>query len=145
MSKEDFLTISLGLIILILVIAASFLFPTKAEGVKVLTDSEDYTIGDKLKVKVENHLDEPICFSSCYAYYFEKKESAWNNYRYKKCLEEDIINNCVDPEDVKAFELEIPKVQTGMHRMALPACIGCTVNSVFNENNRFYSNEFIIK
>ncbi|MBU3942907.1 hypothetical protein KKA24_02900 [Patescibacteria group bacterium] len=145
MTKEDFLTIVAGLIILVLIIVVSILIPRGAGSVTVVTDDVDYVIGGKLKVKVENNLDEPLCFSSCYAYYFEKKESAWNNYRYKKCLEEDIINNCVEPRGIKAFELEIPKIQSGTHRMALPACIGCTINSIFSENSRFYSNEFIIK
>ncbi len=145
MTKEDFLTIVAGLIILVLIIVVSILIPRGVGSVTVVTDDVDYVIGDKLKVKVENNLDEPLCFSSCYAYYFEKKESAWNNYRYKRCLEEDVINNCVQPKEIKAFELEIPNIQSGMHRMVLPACIGCAVNSIFSENNRFYSNEFIIE
>ena len=145
MTKQDFLIIASGLIILIVIIAASFMFPSVAKSVNVITENHDYLIGDNLKVKIENNLDEPLCFSSCYAYYFEKKESAWNNYRYKKCLEEDVIDNCVQPHEVKAFELEIPKVQMGMHRMALPACIGCTMEGIFSENTRFYSNEFLIK
>ena len=52
---------------------------------------------------------------------------------------------CNGKKDVKAFELEIPTIKTGIHRIALPACIGCSVNNSFNENNRFYSNDFIIK
>jgi len=145
MTKKDFLIITLGLIVLIIVIIAYILVPKSAKSVKVVTDGIDYVIGSKLKVKIENNLEEEICFSSCYPYYFEKKESAWNNYRYTKCFEDDIISSCVKASEIKAFELEIPKVQDGRHRIALPACVGCAVNELFDENSRFYSNEFIIK
>jgi len=148
MNKKDFLIIIAGLIILVIIIALSFLIPKKAEqveNVKINTDNGDYSVGDKLRIRIENNLEEKICFSSCYPYYFEKNEGAWNNYRYKECSEEDIVDECVDPSEVKAFELEIPTVKTGIHRIALPACIGCNANDLFNENNRFYSNDFIIK
>lgn len=146
MTKKDFLIIVASLVILGIIIALSFLVPrnTEAEGVKINTDNSDYSIGDKLRVRIENNLEEKICFSSCYPYYFEKNEGAWNNYRYKDCLEEDVINNCVEPDSIKAFELEIPAVKTGIHRIALPACIGCSINDLFSENSRFYSNDFII-
>ena len=148
MNKSDFLIIIAGLIILGIIIASSFLFPIPADNkgnVKINTDNGDYSIGDKLRIRIENNLEEKICFSSCYPYYFEKNEGAWNNYRYKECFKEDIIDDCVDSNDVKAFELEIPTVKTGIHRIALPACIGCGFKDLFSENNRFYSNDFIIK
>ena len=147
MTQKDFLIIIAGLIILGIIITFSFLIPrnVKTENVKINTDNNDYSVGDKLRIRIENNLEEKICFSSCYPYYFEKNEGAWNNYRYKECPQEDIISDCVDPKDVKAFELEIPIIKTGIHRIALPACIGCSANDLFNENNRFYSNDFIIK
>ena len=147
MNKSDFLIIIAGLIILSIIITLSFVVPRNAEtgSVKINTDNGDYSIGDKLKIRIENNLEEKICFSSCYPYYFEKNEGAWNNYRYKECFEEDIINDCVDPNDTKAFELKIPTIKTGIHRIALPACIGCGFKDLFSENNRFYSNDFIIK
>lgn len=147
MNKSDFLIIIAGLIILSIIITLSFIVPRNTEtgSVKINTDNGDYSIGDKLRIKIENNLEEKICFSSCYPYYFEKNEGSWNNYRYEECFEEDIINDCVDPDDIKAFELEIPTIKTGIHRIALPACIGCGFKDLFNENNRFYSNDFIIK
>ncbi|MBU2545397.1 hypothetical protein KKC65_03030 [Patescibacteria group bacterium] len=145
MNKKDFLIIIAGLIILVIIVTLSFLIPRNVEGVKVNTDGSDYSVGDKLRIKIENNLEEKICFSSCYPYYFEKNEGAWNNYRYKECPEEDIIYDCVDSNKVKAFELEIPTVKTGIHRIALPACIGCSADDLFNENNRFYSNDFNVK
>ena len=147
MTKEDFLLIIAGLVILGIIVTLSFLVPRNIEegNVRINTDSGDYSIGDKLRIRIENNLEEKICFSSCYPYYFEKNEGAWNNYRYKECFEEDVVNNCVDSDSVKAFELEIPLVKTGVHRIALPACMGCGISDLFNENNRFYSNDFIIK
>lgn len=145
MNKKDLLIIIVGIIILIIIILLSFLIPEKAESVSVVTDNGVYSTGDNLKIKIENNSKDEICFSSCYPYYFEKKESAWNNYRYSECPEEDKIEKCVEPRDVKAFELEIPSVKEGVHRIALPACVGCKMNEAFNENGRFYSNEFLVK
>lgn len=147
MNKKDFLLIIAGFIILSIIITLSFVIPrnAKIEGVKINTDNSDYSVGDKLRIRIENNLEEKICFSSCYPYYFEKNEGAWNNYRYKECSKEDIISECIDSKDIKAFELEIPAVKTGIHRIALPACIGCNFDNPFNENNRFYSNDFMIK
>jgi len=145
MKKEDFLIILVGMSILVLVILLSIFIPRNVESVNVLTDNENYDIGDSLKVKIENKTENNICFSSCYPYYFEKKESAWNNYRYQKCLKDDIVENCVRPNEVKAFEVKIPSLEKGTHRMVIPLCTECDLNNSFNENERFYSNEFIIK
>ena len=145
MNKEDFLIIVAGVIILIVIIILSILVPKEANSISVITDNGAYSIGDNLKIKIENNSGKKICFSSCYPYYFEKKEGAWNNYRYSECSEEDRIEKCVDRKDVKAFELEIPLVKEGIHRVALPACIGCNLEEAFNENERFYSNEFLVK
>jgi len=145
MNKKDFLIIIIGIIILVIIILLSFLIPRGADSINVVTDNGVYSTGDNLKIKIENNSEDKICFSSCYPYYFEKKEGAWNNYRYSECPEEDKIEKCVESRNVKAFELEIPSVKKGVHRIALPACIGCDLNESFSENGRFYSNEFLVK
>jgi len=151
MKKEDLLIISVGLIILIVIIIASFLFPVEPEyqelfsKVRVITDIENYSKGDNLKIKIENNLDESVCFSSCYPYYFEKKGENWVDYDYMECQNGDLPKDCIDSKEVKAFELIIPDVGEGTHRLALSACIGCNSKDSFEEEKRFYSNNFIIK
>jgi len=144
-NKKDFLIIIAGIIILIIIVILSFLVPREAGSISVITDNDIYSAGDNLKIKIENNSGNKICFSSCYPYYFEKKEGAWNNYRYSECSKEDKIEKCVEPENIKAFELEISLVKKGVHRIALPACIGCNLNELFDENGRFYSNEFLVR
>ena len=145
MTKKDVLIILIGVAILVIIILLSIFIPRNVESVNILTDNENYDIGDILKVKIENNTENNICFSACYPYYFEKKESTWNNYRYQKCLKDDIIENCVSPNEVKAFEIKIPLLEKGVHRIVIPLCVQCNTDNPFNENDRFYSNEFIIK
>lgn len=144
MKKEDFLIIVIGLVILGVIIIFSLFIPDKVEVVDVITDNSSYTIGDKLKIKIQNNLEEKICFSSCYPYYIEKKNDGWSSYEYIKCRDEDIAENCLDPDTVKAFQFEIPLVEKGTHRVVLPICVGCTESNIFKEGKRFYSNNFDI-
>jgi len=150
MKKEDLLIIGAGLIILVLIILLSFLLPSQTkeeplEEVEIITDNGSYNIGDSLRVKIENNLKEEICFSSCYPYYFEKKSEEWTDYNYVECLDDNTSEYCVDPKEVKAFELVIPSIKEGIHSIALSACVGCNSNESFEEEKRFYSNTFIIK
>ena len=151
MKKEDLLVIGAGLIILVIIIIASFLLPVKPEkeelleGVKIVTNIESYNKGDRLKIKIENNLNKSICFSSCYPYYFEKKNGDWVDYDYMNCPNGDLSEDCIDSKNVKAFELVIPNIEEGIHRLALSACIGCNFEDSFREDQKFYSNTFIIK
>jgi len=151
MKKEDFLIIGAGLIILVLIILLSFILPFQPEkelsegGINVITDNGSYGTGDSLKIKIENNSEEKICFSSCYPYYFEKKNGEWIDYEYVECPDGNRAEDCINPEATKAFELVIPKVKEGIHRIALSACLSCNYNESFEEDKRFYSNTFIIK
>lgn len=145
MNKEDVLIIVTGIIILIVIIALSFFIPEEAKGVKVITDDNSYSAGEDLKIKIDNDSNDKICFSSCYPYYFEKKVGDWTGYKYQECPKENIVEECIDPKNVKAFAIKIPFIGKGIHRIVLPACVGCVWNSLFNEEERFYSNEFIIE
>lgn len=151
MKKEDFLIIGTGLIILTAIIIASFLLPSKtpeqekSEDIEIITDYGIYKIGGSLKVKIENNLDKDVCFSSCYPYYFEKKNEDWENYNYQNCPDSDSAQYCVSAKQVKAFELIIPAVEEGVHRLAISACLACNYSELFKEEQKFYSNTFIIK
>lgn len=150
MKKEDFLIIGAGLVILALIILISFILPSGSkeeplEEVKIIIDNGSYNVGDSLKIKIENNLREEICFSSCYPYYFEKKNGDWTDYNYVPCPDGNTNEYCIDSKGVKAFELVIPEVKEGTHRIALSACLGCNFNESFEEDKRFYSNPFTIK
>lgn len=149
MRKKDILIIIGGIIVLVLVILiASINLGTKKPGsVEVTIDKGEYQTGDALRVKIENNLKGNICFSSCYPYYIQKqkKNGDWENYRYVDCPKENIAEKCVDPKQIKAFELTLPKVEEGFHRLAVSACLGCRFNEEFKEDQKFYSNNFIVK
>jgi len=146
MTKKDILIILIGLILLGLITLAVFLVPPKVpEEVNIITDAKEYRRGDVLKVKIENNLEENICFSSCYPYNIEKKNGEWSSYDYENCLDSDLNENCISPKEVKAFELVIPLIDTGFHRLGISACIGCNVDEIFEQGQKLYSNDFIIK
>lgn len=146
MNKKDILIILAGLILLGLIILAVFLIPSDVpEEVNIITDAKEYKAGDVLKVKIENNLKENVCFSSCYPYNIEKRNGEWDSYRYEDCLDSDLNENCIGSREVKAFELVVPFIEIGFHRLGISACIGCNANEVFEEGQRLYSNDFLIK
>jgi len=114
-------------------------------GVNILTDKKEYSPGDTLKVKIENNSGEMICFSSCYPYYLQRKNADWENYSYDDCNKENIADKCIDPQSVKAFELTIPKIQEGAHRLMIGACVGCRLEESFRADENLFSNDFVVK
>ena len=146
MNKRDILIILTGLILLgIIILVACLVPPDVLEEVNIITDSKEYGTGDVLKVKIENNLKENICFSSCYPYNIEKESRGWSSYDYENCLDNNLNENCVGSREVKAFELVIPSIDKGSHRLSISACIGCNADQVFQQGQKFYSNNFIIK
>lgn len=144
MSKKDIIIVIAGLAILAAIIVASYLLPGE-EDVRVLTDKEEYALGEDLKVKIDNDSGDKLCFSTCYPYYLERKDGDWTSYKYIDCPEEDKVDSCVDPDQVRAFELKIPPVDKGIHRLMIQACVGCETNEVFKKEKELISNQFIIK
>jgi len=146
MNKKDILIILAGLVLLGIIILAAFLIPPNvSEEVNIITDAEEYRVGDVLKVKIENNLRENICFSSCYPYNIEKENGEWSSYHYENCLNNNLNENCIGPRKIKAFELVIPSIGAGSHRLGISACIGCSADEAFEQGQKFYSNNFLIK
>jgi len=116
-------------------------------GLSISTYQKEYNTNENPKIKIENKATEPICFSSCYPYYLEKKDGLIKSYTYGSCPHEDVVENCVNPDQVKAFELILDHMgaEKGLHRIAIPACVGCALNQNFRQDKFFYSNEFVIK
>lgn len=148
MSKKDILIVISGLVVLVVIFVASYLLPGKygSEGkITILTDREAYSPGEELKVKIENETQEKICFSSCYPYFIQKENGNWKDYRYEDCPEENLVEKCIEPKEVKAFELTIPQVPGGSHRLFIGACINCQLNETFRITRELFSNKFKIK
>ena len=144
------------LILIVLIIFLIFLgvgwlgwkgYQTTIKGISISTNQKEYTRGDNPKIKIKNNLRKTVCFSSCYPYYLERNNGALKSYHYNDCLFPDMAEICIEPGQVKAFELLLDKmeIEGSTHRVAVPACIGCALKENFRKDNFFYSNKFIIK
>jgi hypothetical protein len=147
MSKKDIIIVIAGVAVLGALILISYLLPSQngAESISVITDRKEYVLGDNLKVKISNNSNDKLCFSSCYPYYIEKKANDWQAYKYEDCPEQDKVDSCVGPEEVRAFELTLPPLEKGEHRLMIQACVGCQSNDLFIKNKELFSNQFIVK
>jgi len=147
-NNKKWLIIALILIAIIAVIILSYVFyqkrTPKENGTIIVVEKGDYKIGETLKIKIANNSNKEICFSSCYPYYFERKDGSWTAYNYESCPEDNLAKPCLEPSQEKAFEISIPQIEKGVHRLSLPACLECGLNSGFKESERLYSNDFII-
>jgi len=104
-----------------------------------------YKQGNNPQLKIENYLGASICFSTNFPYYIEKKiGEEWKEYKYLGPDGEDFITKCMSPRDIKAFELISP-IRKGLHKIAIPVCSNCKIGQKFNESERFYSDQFIVK
>tara|TARA_Y100000310_G_scaffold329214_1_gene398621 strand:- start:398 stop:841 length:444 start_codon:yes stop_codon:yes gene_type:complete len=137
------------IIVLLIIVIGLFFFTKndtdKGTQFKVATEKNEYAIGETLKINIENGLDQKVCFSSCIPYYIEKKNQEWTKYS-SECTLDDIIELCIDSQEVKAFEIVLPDVlETGSHRITIPVCQQCSIGDQFQESNQFSSNQFIIQ
>jgi hypothetical protein len=138
------------IVVFLILLAIIFLMAWKGYqlekgGISIVTDKTEYEAGGNLKVKIKNNFGKQICFSSCYPYLLESKNDNWKSYEYPECQKFDGNGHCIKAGDLKAFELTLPERIKGIHRLAIPVCIGCKSEDPFKETTRFYSNEFTIK
>ena len=111
----------------------------------IRTDKTEYQKGEILKLAIKNNLGKNICFSSCYPYHLEEKDGDWESYPYSECPKSDINEICLSARQSKFFEINLPFVDEGAHRLAIPVCFNCKDKDGFREDNKFYSNEFSIR
>jgi len=111
----------------------------------ITTEKAEYLAGDNLRLKIKNDSGKELCFSTCYPYFLERKEENWERYNYVECKQTNIHNGCIKSEKEKAFELTLPEVEAGLHRLVVPVCSECKPEEGFKEETEFYSNEFLIK
>ena len=139
----------IGILVVVIILAGGWwAWKNYQVRIIIITNKTDYTLGENPKIKIENNAIKNICFSSCYPYYLEKNNgNGFKSYHYGSCPSVDKTETCVTPGQVKAFELLLDKmsIEKGFHRIAIPACIHCQLHEDFREDQRFYSNEFIIK
>lgn len=142
MNKKNLIILLVVLVILIVSFGTLF---WKRQKVEIITDSRIYENSEKMKLKIKNLSLKNICFSSCYPYYLEKKNGQWQSYHYESCPKTDLSEKCLKRFEVKAFEISLPESQQGLYRILVPACLDCQEGEVFQEAEKFYSNEFTIK
>jgi len=118
---------------------------TSALPVSIKTDKTEYDKDSALKVVIENDSGKSICFSSCYPYYIEKKDGQFESYSYSSCSKQNLNESCVGSHQTKFFQINLNSLEDGFHRLVIPACLGCEFEGNFREDQRFYSNEFVIK
>lgn len=147
------LNIIILLVILIILIIAGLTWQgyiLNKEGASVVTSKTEYNQEENPKVTITNNSKEKICFSSCYPYHLERNSGGnegFKSYQYGSCSKKDVADICIEPNEVKAFELILDGLITekGLHRIAVPACISCALQENFKKDEWLYSNEFVIK
>jgi hypothetical protein len=144
MKKQKIL---IGIIILIVVLGGLYVWKVYfgGEKIEIFTDKSEYQKNESLKFNINNNSESQICLSSVYHYRLEKKNGEWESYSYPKVDREDIIEICITPNRTRAFEIVLPSVSTGTHRIAIPVCVDCREAEIFKESEIFYSNPFEIR
>jgi len=117
------------------------------ETLSVNTYQKEYQIKENPRIKIDNNLTQTVCFSSCYPYYLERNNESLKSYTYPSCPYADVAETCIKPRETKDFEILLDKVriEKGVHRIAIPVCIGCSLKENFRQDQFFYSNKFLIK
>jgi len=140
MNKNNIIKILLTLLALGVMIS---LFLWFAKPVRAVTDRVEYKIGDALEITIQNSLDKPICFSSCYPYLVEKrdKKGNWISYSYSACDDQDLPSNCMAAGAKKIFRLALDEAENGLNRLKIPVCVDCG-NQPFQADFTYYSNNF---
>lgn len=132
--------LSIILIIIIILVYGRLIFKWKNykialtfASVSILTDKKEYEEKGILKLKIKNNSLKKICFSTCYPYYLEGKNSNWESYEYEECRGFNGNGHCLEPKREKAFELTLPNIQEGIYRLAIPVCSNCKDEQAFQE------------
>jgi len=132
------------LIVVILLLTSTLLWQGSGQ-VLIRSSQLEYDLAAEPIITIQNGLQKNLCFSECYRYYLEKKNGEWQSYLYGDCQDPDLIKRCIEPGEAVGFALIIDFPEPGLHRAALPVCLGCEIGDYFKEDQRFYSNEFLIK
>ncbi len=127
------------------VILVLIVYLERDKGVEIATDKSTYAAGGALIVNIKNNSGAAVCFSECYPYYMQVMQEDWTSYEYGECLENDTVATCIGKNEVKTFKITLSQVETGRHRIKVPACVGCTAGENFRADKTYYSNAFNIQ
>jgi len=139
------------LVILLIIFAFAYLswkgYQISKKTLSVSTYQKEYQAKENPRIKIDNNLTQTVCFSSCYPYYLERNNEPLKSYTYPSCPYPDVVETCMEPGETKAFEILLDKmrIEKGVHRIAIPACLGCSLKENFRQDQFFYSNKFLIK
>lgn len=129
----------------VLAVLVLFLLIGGQKGIEVVTDKSSYVDGTSVMVNIRNNSGDKVCFSSCYPYYMEKKAAGWVAYDYGDCRKKDEASKCVQARQIKTFRINLAQADKGLHRLRIPACVGCEIGQDFRADKVFYSNLFEVK
>ena len=141
---------TIAIILVLIVIVAGFFIQKGVRterGLIIETDKDSYDPSENLKLIIKNDFATSVGFSLCYPYLLEKDngDGQWENYHYTDCQKFNGNGYNIVKFSSKSFELTLPNVSNGKHRLQIPACVGCREGDVFRADILFYSNEFQIK
>lgn len=142
--KQIFL--SLLVVFVVAVLFFGFRFLSASGEMRVELNGETYEPGSKMRVSIKNNFfAKELCLSSCYPYFLQKKNGAWQEFSYRECSHQDRVRTCLSPQESRVFETVVPKLFRGVYRLSVPVCRGCGLGTVFQESERFYSDIFKIR
>lgn len=142
--------ILIGILLVLFLVLVFVLLQKEPQEVMITTDKPEYRLGEDLTItiNVENNLTDSICFSPLCSSFglLEKKNGEWENLPFEECQKPYRAEECIEPKQVKAFEFStLPELKPGLYRIPVFFCINCEADQTFEEDSRFYSNEFTIK
>lgn len=120
-------------------------FLGKSGSVEIRTDKKVYAPGDTQVVSIKNNYGRTVCFSSCYPYRVEKRETEWKSYEYDSCSDTDVVDICLGKSETKKFKITLDEVETGINRINIGSCVDCKIGDSFKEDKVFYSNSFEVE
>lgn len=134
------------IVLILLVLTTLGILAWQNQEVIIKVERDYYHNGGSLRLKLRNYSLKEICFSGCYPYFLEtKRTETWQAYSYEECPFLNTAERCLKPLGTKFFEVALPEVEKGIHRLAIPVCLGCRSGGEFRESKRLYSAEFEIK
>jgi len=143
------LLITAGLIIfagLVFLMIWQYQYAKLPQEVLIITEKPVYSSGESLRLAIKNVLPATICLSSCFPYYLETKGETWHTYEYyENCSHPDIVENCIKPDYARFYEIELPDLNPGLHRILVPTMESGKVGDMFESEKEYLSNEFIIE
>jgi len=146
MSKKITKTLSILALLLIGVVAFYWGQRSKQGDISTRLSKQIYNRGEEVRLTIRNNTFQQACFSSCYPYYLQKKNEEWSFYNYPNCPDQDSNLPCISPGEKKTFSFDLEKkIESGIHRIAIPINKKGKKGEEFAEDKKVYSDPFDVK